>query len=124
MSAAQSAGAANSAGRIVVNRNVALMVAIHLLRFELRRPELFTIISGILEKYHIVDSDKEFIESLLKNSSFLYQYFLEHNVPLAEYAQVRNEVLLRSVITLEEIKAAVIMLKNVTGPLTPPGEPL
>jgi hypothetical protein len=107
--------------KIVVDRNVALTVAIHLLRFELRRPELFTIMGGILDKYHMAEGDKEFIESLLKNSSFLYQYFLEHDVPASEYAQVRNEVLMRSVIILEEIKAAVIKLKNVTGPLTPPG---
>ena len=108
--------------RIPVDRNTALTVAIHLLRFELRRPELFTILSGILDKYHIAEGDKEFVESLLKNSSFLYQYFLEHDVPASEYAGTRNEVLMRSVLVLEEIKAAVIKLKNVTGPLSPPGK--
>lgn len=105
--------------QIPVDRNVALTVAIHLLRFELRRPELFTIMSGVLDKYHITEGDREFIESLLKNSSFLYQYFMERDIPTSEYAQVRNEVLMRSVLILEEIKAAVVKLKNVTGPLSP-----
>ena len=108
--------------KILVDRNVSLTVAIHLLRFELRRPELFTIMSGILDKYHMAEGEKEFIESLLKNSSFLYQYFLEHDIPTAEYAQARNDVLMRTVLVLEEIKIAVIKLKNVTGPLTPPAE--
>ena len=108
--------------KVRVDRNVALTVAIHLLRFELRRPELFTIMSGVLDKYHMAEGDQEFIGSLLKNSSFLYQYFLEHGVPASEYAGTRNEVLMRSVLVLEEIKAAVIKLKNVTGPLSPPGK--
>ena len=106
--------------QITVNRNVALTVAIHLLRFELRRPELFTILSGVLDKYHMAEGDKEFIESLLKNSSFLYQYFLEHDISQSEYAQVRNEVLMRSVLVLETLKAAAVAIKNVTGPLIPP----
>lgn len=106
--------------KITVNRNVALTIAIHLLRFELRRPELFMILSGVLEKYHMAEGDKDFIESLLKNSSFLHQYFLENSIPTTEYAQERNEVLMRSVLVLETLKAAAVAIKNVTGPLTPP----
>lgn len=102
---------------IRVDRDLALNIVIHLLRFELRRPMLLDILAPLFEKYAFSDADRKMVEATIWSYSFFTQYLDEYDVPPENRAEVRAHLLEETMVVMGRLRRAAAQMKVLTSQL-------
>lgn len=106
----------------VVDRQTALVLVQHLLRAELRRPELADLLAHYFDKYHFSEHDRRTLAAAVRSQAWIQNYLAERGVADAEREQAQTELLRGAVVTLEELRLREFQAKQFTAMLQQRGD--
>lgn len=99
---------------------MALAIAIHLLRFQLRRVDAETVLGPLFEKYAMIETDRKMVLAYIHSRSFFEQWLEEFQVPKEQRDAVRDDLIRDAIVMLSQIQIHMRQVKNLTAQLFPP----
>lgn len=103
-----------------VPRDEALIVALHLLRAELRRPELADLLEHYFDRYRFSDHDRRTLEAAARSQAWITNYLIERGVAETALDDEGQALVRGAIITLEKLRLDQIRAKRFTDLLGQP----